>query len=37
MKTANSFGIYFTVRPDKIKEGKVPIYVCGQFPRNIQC
>lgn len=28
MKTANSFGIYFTVRPDKIKEGKVPVYVC---------
>ena len=28
MKTANSFGIHFTIRPDKVKDGKAPVYVC---------
>ncbi|MFD2164343.1 site-specific integrase [Paradesertivirga mongoliensis] len=28
MKTTNSYGIYFTIRPDKMKDGKAPVYVC---------
>ena len=27
MKTTNSFGIYFNIRPDKEKDGKAPVFV----------
>ena len=29
MQTSQSFGIHFTTRPDKAKDGKEPIYVCN--------
>jgi hypothetical protein len=28
MKTTQSFGVHFTIRSDKEKDGKSPIYVC---------
>ncbi|WP_295793744.1 site-specific integrase [Mucilaginibacter sp.] len=28
MQTSQSFGIHFTTRPDKVKDGKEPIYAC---------
>ncbi|MDB5014139.1 MAG: integrase, partial [Daejeonella sp.] len=28
MKTVNSFGVHFKIRPEKIKDGKVPVYAC---------
>ncbi|MDB5135616.1 MAG: integrase [Mucilaginibacter sp.] len=28
MKTVNSFGIYFTLKPEKEKDGKAPLYLC---------
>ena len=27
MKTVNSFGVHFKIRAEKIKDGKVPVYV----------
>jgi len=27
MKTTNSFGIYFNIRPDKVRDGKAPVFV----------
>ncbi|HEX8377529.1 MAG TPA: Arm DNA-binding domain-containing protein [Pedobacter sp.] len=26
MRTSNTFGIHFLIRPDKLKEGKAPVY-----------
>jgi len=26
MKTTNTFGVHFLIRPDKLKEGKAPVY-----------
>jgi hypothetical protein len=28
MQTSQSFGIHFTTRPDKARDGKEPIYAC---------
>ena len=28
MKTSNSFGVHFTIRADKEKEGNAPVYAC---------
>lgn len=28
MKTSQSFGVHFTIRADKEKEGKAPVYAC---------
>ena len=27
MRTTNTFGVHFLIRPDKTKEGKAPVYV----------
>ncbi|MBC7695796.1 MAG: hypothetical protein H7141_10155 [Burkholderiales bacterium] len=28
MKTSQSFGIHFTIKNDKVKDGKAPTYAC---------
>lgn len=33
MQTSQSFGIHFTTRPDKVKDGKEPIYACVTVKR----
>jgi hypothetical protein len=35
MRTVNTFGLQFLIRPDKLKEGKVPIYACITVNREI--
>jgi hypothetical protein len=34
MQTSQSFGIHFTTRPDKVKDGKEPIYACVTVNRQ---
>lgn len=34
MQTSQSFGIHFTTRPDKSKDGKEPIYACVTVNRQ---
>lgn len=33
MRTTNTFGVQFIIRPDKVKEGKVPVYTAKE--RNL--
>ena len=28
MRSSQSFGIHFTIRADKVREGKAPVYAC---------
>ncbi|PRY52725.1 site-specific recombinase XerD [Arcticibacter pallidicorallinus] len=33
MRSSQSFGIHFTIRTDKVREGKVPVYACVTVSR----
>lgn len=34
MRTSQSFGIHFTIRADKVRDGKAPVYACVTVNRK---